>query len=271
MKLLFIHVMVLFGTITIYSQGGEYVDNELNIQIQNAFNRTIVFEMIPIGPNWAKIYSGCTLSVYNDQTTYVSSLQGYDTNVVCEWNGFQYRFNFQGNYTVINNCAQPTAGLKPIRNGFYRLNIRENNILKAYAYFDWRDLGFTSGCNTCPSGNDFTIRYDAQNDYLMFWNKGSVPITNQNPNLYLTNGQIVIWGEWQCNIRSFEQFWSNGLLVIKDVSGHPQLIWGPYSNSSNLSYLIEKKVNYGNWEALATVTATQYTDNSVYIWQLDKL
>ena len=72
-------------------------------------------------------------------------------------------------------------------------------MLKAYAYFDWRDLGFTSGCNTCPGANDFTIRYDPQEDYLMFWNSNGIPIFNKNPDLYLTDGQIITWADLKCN------------------------------------------------------------------------
>lgn len=107
MKLILILLLAFFSNNFLYSQDEElYPENEFTIQIQNAQYRTIVFELIPIGSNWAKTYSGCNISAYNDPTIYTSSLYSGDLgDVDCYWNGFQYRFSFQGSYTVLNNCA----------------------------------------------------------------------------------------------------------------------------------------------------------------------
>lgn len=247
-----INILLAFSCIGfLYPQSGnpQYPDNEFSIQVQNAPNRTIVFELIPIGPNWAKTTS-CNISAYNDQTTYTSSLSaGDDGYITCGLNGFEYRFYNEGNYTDIHGCAQSTAGLKPMRNGFYQVNVKENSILKTIAYFDWRDMGLPVGyvCNTC-TGNDFTIRYHAQYEQLWFWNAGGVEITNQSPDLILANGQIITWAEWRCDGRVLTPFWSNGLVSLPSRGGNPKVIWGPYNdnNYATQGYYIYRAVNSSN-------------------------
>lgn len=80
MKLLLIILLALFGNTILYPQVEEeelHPDNEFTIQIQNAVNRTIVFEMVPIGANWAKIeFTTCDILLKNDDETYISSLYG---------------------------------------------------------------------------------------------------------------------------------------------------------------------------------------------------
>ncbi len=111
-----------------------YLDNEFSIQIQNAVNRSITFKLIPIGVNYSKTGNLCDILIYNDNSTYISTLNGGATGWVdCDWNGYQYRYHDQGNFAIFNSCAQQTAGLKPLRNGFYMLNVKENNVLKAFA------------------------------------------------------------------------------------------------------------------------------------------
>ena len=102
MKLLLTFILIFFyyGIIYCQDEEGQYPDNEFTIQIQNSVNRTIVFEMIPIGANWAKTGgSGCNISLYNDNNTYSSSLYGGSVGYVdCSFNGFEYRFSNEGNF-----------------------------------------------------------------------------------------------------------------------------------------------------------------------------
>lgn len=275
MKLFITFLFVYLSSFTLFPQGEEetFPDNELNIQIQNAPNRTITFEMIPVGMNWAKT-SGCEFLPYDDQTTYISSLTAGSSGYIdCSYNGFEYRFYNEGNYTTVNNCAQSTAGLKPFRNGFYRINIKENNQLKTYAYFDWRDRGFTiipgqSTCNTC-SGNDMTIRYDGDDEELWFWNSGGVKINNQEPNFVLGNGQLISWSEMKCNTPNtagLEDYWVNALVMTNNGSNKPGIVWGPYPDSFVLFYIIYRdESGFGDFTHIANVNKStfSYTDNSV--------
>lgn len=261
---------------TLFPQGEEetFPDNELNIQIQNAPNRTITFEMIPTGMNWAKT-SGCEFLMYDDQTTYISSLTaGSPGYIDCSYNGFEYRFYNEGNYTTVDNCAQSTAGLKPLRNGFYRINIKENNQLKTYAYFDWRDRGFTiANCNTC-SGNDMTIRYDGDDEELWFWNSGGVKINNQEPNFVLGNGQLITWSEMKCNTPNtagFEDYWDHALVMTNNGNNKPRIVWGPYPDNSLTidNYRVYRKYGGSAWQLYASVSATthNYTDEDLNLAQ----
>lgn len=113
----FIMIFFLLANKLFFCQGDEqYLDNEFTIQIENALQKTIVFEMIPIGANWAKTLNG-SLYLYNDNTTYISTLSGQSIGyIICAHNGFEYRFYNEGNYTLFNECASSTAGLKPLRN-----------------------------------------------------------------------------------------------------------------------------------------------------------
>ena len=91
----------------LYPQGGEpdFPDMEFNIQIQNVPDRTITFEFIPLGANWA-FSTGCNLNLYNNVTTFISSLTADSTGyVVCRWNGYEYRFSHEGNFTDFPACA----------------------------------------------------------------------------------------------------------------------------------------------------------------------
>jgi hypothetical protein len=173
MKLLYFFIFIFLFTGIIFSQGeggGEtFPDNELNIQIQNITSEGyITFELIPVGANWAR-NTGCNSLLVNNATTYITTIQanssGYND---CWYNGYEYRFYWEGNSTSISNCADSTAGLKPLRNGLYRINVKEDNQLKTYAYFDWRDIGFTQGssCNYCVGLNDMTLRYDGEDEEL---------------------------------------------------------------------------------------------------------
>lgn len=94
MKYLLIIILTFSLNHIIYCQGEEeqYPDNEFTIQIQNAENRIIVFEFIPLGANWSKS-TECNISLYNDYTTYSSSLDGGNPGYVdCAFNGLEYRF-----------------------------------------------------------------------------------------------------------------------------------------------------------------------------------
>jgi hypothetical protein len=269
MKKLNIFSLLILLHIGLFAQEEEYYPpNEFTIQIQNAENRTIVFELIPIGADWTKD-SNCDLYLYNNDTTYISSLDGGSLGYVdCSDNGFSYRTYGENNNTWISGCAQTTAGLKPLRNGFYRLNIKENNTLKAYAYFDWRDFGFTRGCGNDCTGNDLTIRYDADEEEVMFWNSANIKYNNYSPDMTLFNGQVVYWSDWKCAERIFTPFWSEGLVLISP-GGYPRIIWGPYTddNYSTQGYYVYRAVNSSSTPpALNQFTLVETLNSSTYEW-----
>jgi hypothetical protein len=187
--------------------------------------------MIPIGINWA-LNGGCNYEIYNDNATYLSSLtapsNGY---ITCSHNGFEYRHYNEGNYTDVSGCAQATAGLKPLRTGFYRINVKENGLIKTFAYFDWRDRGFIAvQCGQDCFGRDMSIRYDGNTEELWFWSSPGQGISNQTPDLVLEDGDIISYAVWQCGERDFSPFWSKGLILIQE-NNHPNLLWGPYNES----------------------------------------
>ena len=266
----------------LYSQGGDpdFPDMEFNIQIQNVPDRTITFEFIPLGANWAferAAVAVCSLSLYNNVTTFISSLTADSTGyVVCIWNGYEYRFIDEGDFTAFPGCASshPLAGLKALRNGFYRMNIKENGQLKTYAYFDWRDKGFPiTACRICSGINDMTIRYDGAEEELWFWNDNNVLISNQDPHLRLNPGQIVAWADWNCPTRNFSPFWSNGLaLFVED--NNPRMIWGPHPTFQATYYKVFRAASItplSKPELFASVIATvssstyDYKDGDIFV------
>jgi hypothetical protein len=242
----------------LYPQGEEETipSNELVIQIQNAPNRTITFELIPIGTHWAwdGVSSGCNYLILSYNPTFINSLTANSSGYVdCLYNGFNYRHYSDNDYTQYYGCS--TAGMKPLRTGFYRVNILENSQLKTYAFFDWRDVGFTADqiCHDC-NRRDMTIRYNASTEELWFWAEGGydINISNQNPDKELSDGDLITWADWQCDERDFSIFWSNGLVAIPKYNSstgqyNPRLVWGPYPDTpigSILGYRIYKASNH---------------------------
>lgn len=262
--LITLFISFLFSSI-MYSQGQEgeaFPDNELNIQVQNAPNRTITFEFIPVGANWANS-SGCNFLSYNDETTYISTIDvGEEGYVDCRFNGYEYRYYNEGNYTDIFSCADDGAGLKPMRNGFYRINIKDNGQLITHVYFDWRDTGFpvSNNCSSC-TGNDMTIRYDGDDEQILFWNDGGINHDNLIPDEYLTSGQIITWAEFKCGLQSttnLENFWANALVILTDQN-NPRIVWGPHPTFQATSYKVYRAVSatpLAHPELYANVIAT---------------
>ncbi|MCH7721826.1 MAG: hypothetical protein IIC76_00600 [Bacteroidetes bacterium] len=221
----------------LYPQGGgdpDAVENELNIQISNVPNSTITFELIPLGANWANTRAACSYILYNDVTTRISSItagsNGYDD---CLFNGYDYRYSNEGNERDVRpfSCAQSTAGLLPIRNGFYRLNVKENGQLLTYVYFDWRDAGFPHGsCHSCTLGlgNDMTIRYYGLPENLYFWNTNNITNDRDDPDAQYVIGDIITWADWKCSSGDSSPFpWSQGLVLTTEVN-NPRITWGPH-------------------------------------------
>jgi hypothetical protein len=259
-------------------EGETFPDNELNIQVQNAPNRTITFEFIPLGANWT-ISSGCNIYLFNDENTYISTLEIGELGYVdCWYNGYEYRFYNEGNYTSISDCADSGAGLKPLRNGFYRMNIYDNDLLKTFVYFDWRDTGFPRNvCRSCSGPNDMTIRYDGDDEELWFWNTNSIRYQNQNPDEVLIIGQIITWAELNCTPRAttyLENFWENALVATNDRNDHPRLVGGPHPTLQSSINNYKIYYNYhltgqppGTFYLLETVNSDvfEYTDLTVEI------
>jgi len=212
--------------------------------------------------------------LYNDETTYISSITaGSNGYVVCWYNGYEYRFYNEGNEREVTGCAQSTAGLNPLRNGFYRMNIKENGQLKTYVYFDWRDTGFTVNvCRYCSGSNDMTIRYNGEDEELWFWNNNGIGILNQSPDEYLINGQLINWAELNCTPRTtlyLEDFWSNALVLVNNGNNRPLLVWGPYPSEIAISNYEVYRDDGSGFTKIATVNSTtyEYTDNSVTMSQ----
>lgn len=241
-----------------------FPDNELNIQVENVpTGLTVTFELKPIGQNWAQDIN-YNFIVTNDNSTQSSSLtvSASDSgNIVCANNGFEYRFAYEGNHTLVSGCAQSTAGLKPLRNGFYKMSIKVYGELKTFVYFDWRDTGFTNGCNN----NDMTIRYDYDLETLKFWNDNSIDEDNQNYLMLLEDEQIITWSDYNCSERNFTTFWSEGLVIISKKNSstsvnEPMLIWGPYDGFQPSGYKIYWRTGgFGNFSLLATTNAHTYS------------
>lgn len=269
MKTLYIFLLILFTSGLIFSQSGEgevYPDNELTIQVTNTPNKIISFELTPVGTVFCRNSLNCNFNVYST-ASYISTLETDDTgDILCGQNGFETRYCDEGNQTELWNCADAGAGLKPLRWGFYKMTIKENDVMKGYCYFDWREYGFPrTSCDNRCTGNDMTIRYDS-NDGLVFFNLPN-PDKN-NPNGYIvSDGTIFTWADWKCTTRNFTPFWSNGLVLAPDASNHPRIAWGPHGdiNGTTLTYYIYKATNYSvtppslsSFNLVATVSGNTY-------------
>lgn len=206
-----------------------YPDNELTIQVTDAPNKTITFAISPLGTVFCHS-TGCDFEEY--ASYYYSSTLTTDAtgDILCADNGFDIRYCNEGNNTYIQGCAQSTAGIKPLRTGFYKMIISENGVSKGYCYFDWRDKGFpvNIGCDNDCTGNDMSIRYDGDDNVVRFYNYPNPPKGDNGT--ILSNGDIITWGEVKnCSPRSFYPFWSEGLILIKH-NNRVRLVWGPYDN-----------------------------------------
>ena len=273
MKTLFILLAFFSFCSILFSQEEEemYASTELTIQITNAPYTTVYFDLIPMGANWAKNSTNdCNILLYNNTTTYSSSLTAYSSGYVdCQDNGFQYRLYDQGNYTEFGICSQSTAGVKPIRNGFYKIKVTENSELKTFVYFDWRDVGFNVGnCNDCPYGNDMTIRYDKNIEKLKFFNNGGVSNEDNGYDATLDEGDIITWTDWKCTDRDGLNIWWNNNLVILTGGNNPKLRWGPHLSFQATNYKIYHAVSstpLGHPEIYASLIATVNSSTYEYI------
>lgn len=171
--------------------------------------------------------------------------------------------------TNYGNCnPDPTGQIKSLRLGFYKLTIKEGSTYKKHVYLDFRDIYLPSRqycySQSC-SGNDITIRYSLSNNQVLFYNTAN-PGEFSNDYIILSTADIVTWGEVKCTNRNgFFDFFPNGLVVVPDINGRPKLIWGPHSNSLNLSYSVERRIESGVWVQIATTSNTYYTDNDYSI------
>jgi len=271
-NLIYLFVLLFFTTI-LFAQSEEeeeqFPATELNIQVQNVPDGIILFQMIPIGANWA-ISTGCNFNTYNDNTTYSSTLTtGSSGYVDCFDNGYNYRYYNEGNNRIVGGCAQQNAGLNPIRNGFYRLNVFEivedDTLLKTYIYLDWRLTGFPMAiCDNTCSNNDWTLRYDGNDEKLWFWNEGGIDINRQDPEEELVESSILFFREWNCSNTNFSPFWGNGLVLIPRKNSstdiyEPYIIWGPHKTFEPTGYKIYyREGGTGNFSLLQTVSASTY-------------
>ena len=263
MKLLFSVLFVIVMFTIVKGQKNE-AKCELNIHIQNVPYRTITYELIPIGTVWAR--TDCNELIYSIPSSFSSSLYGGEQGYVdCRYNGFDYRAYSEGNETHFPPCTQSTAGLKPLRNGFYRINFKEDGLLKTFAYFDYRNNGFpvNPSCG-CTGNNDMTIRYDANTEKILFWNEPSIDHTRDDPDKVMITGEILTWADWNCSRQTsnLENFWSNALVLATDASNHPRIVWGPYQENSMFVqyYNIYKKKGTNNFSLLTTATGYEFTD-----------
>ena len=255
-----------------FSQDEEmYASTELTIQITNAPYMTVYFDLIPMGANWAKSGTNdCNILLYNNTITYSSSLTAGSTGYVdCNNNGYQYRFYNDNNSTSFGSCSDANAGIKPIRNGFYRINVTVNSELKTFVYFDWRDIGFNVGnCNDCPYGNDMTIRYDNSRGKLLFFNTGVVSNENENYDAILDDGDIITWADWKCIEPDGLNIWWNNNLILLTNGNNPILRWGPYLNFQATNYKIYRAASLSplvHPEIYASVIATVSNSTFEYI------
>jgi len=258
MKVFKLFFFFLFTMVTVNGQSSPmYPDNEFSIQTMNASNRVTTFELKPLG----SIYSlnGCQLSPISSSTV---SLQVIG-DLICSLNGFEYRFPSESDNIISTSCSPKEGHLGPIRNGFYKLNIYVDGVLKTHLYYDSRTNGFPeSTCNEDCSGNVMTIRYDATNNLIRFYNSKYLNLSEQYMTVIPEGTIISVMQNKSCNIGSFQPFWNTGLVVVSKVNGsgpaEPYLIWGPYSDFQPTGYKIYYSINTtgggpGNYNLLAMV------------------
>jgi len=270
--------LILFSwlliAVTVFSQEEEerYGTNELTIQVTNVSNKSILFELSPLGTVFCNDgncnFETCEVPTYNSTLT----TQGEITDVLCEHNGFRVRFCDEDDDTEVVGCAQETAGLKTLKWGFYKMTVKENGNEKGYCYFDWRDTGFPKGeyCNFACNDNDMTIRYDGSGD-IIFFNKPN-PSKNDPDGETLASGDIIIWAEWKdCEERDCLWFWENGL-VIDDSGNNPRVVWTPHPTFQATSYKVYRTVSqtpltkpalYASVIATVNSSIYEYTDGDI--------
>jgi hypothetical protein len=179
MKPFILVLWLLFVQALISQEIGEdplYPDTECTLQVTNSPYSTIVFDFIPIGTIFCRHDVDCNNfdPVSNPQSYNHTLITGETGDTLCDDNGFDIRYCSEDTSRKIIGCAFPTSGLTPLRWGFYKINVKVNNVQKGYFYIDWRDNGIIVGneCNPGCSSNNITIRYDGENQKIKFFNNG---------------------------------------------------------------------------------------------------
>lgn len=212
------------------SSDPQYPETEITIQTQGASSsQTTTFEFIPLT---ALLSRDASLNYYSENTlTQVSSLIG---NVRCSYDGFEIRFYGEGDEAVVCGCGAPSAGIKPMRYGFYKLIIKVDNVYKTHFYYDIREGNFPGGCN----GNDITVRYDVGENKIYIADNGTEEDVDLDA-IHITwievqTGEVLLYSIFKkCVLRDFSPFWeTNGLAVFSEKGSAniavPNLYWGPY-------------------------------------------
>ncbi len=235
--ILFIFAVSLFSSSPLYAFDA-YPANEVTIQTQGAYSsQTTSFELIPLT---ALLSRDGNLNYYLENTpTQFSSLTG---NVRCAHDGYQLRNYGEGDHTEVGGCGSPTAGLKPMRYGFYKIIIKVNNIYKKHFYYDVREANYPSYCTS----NDITVRYDVGANTVYVANRGTDENIYVSPGMWITiaTGDILLLSEFQgCTERNYSPFWeTNGLAVFSEKGTEnitvPNLYWGPYYGFTPENYKI---------------------------------
>jgi hypothetical protein len=143
--------------------------------------------------------------------------------------------------------------------GLYKITAKVNGVAKDHFYIDYR----TSDLPGAITGS-------CQIDYILDFNVG-------DEKFYYTNtqndfsGYHAFWDLRPCVeliTNDLEDYWENCLALIPSENNNPQLIWGHYPESVDLSgYNIYRKVGSGNFSLIHFnyESQLQYTDTDYSI------
>jgi len=227
-------------------------------QIEVPSNVTITHTLTAQGTYWEYDGEEYIISSNTEWEEAYASITGSTTtnpSYSCtgdDWPGFYFTWR------------PPTClDLDYIAYGFYKVSNSHNN---DYFYIDLRDCKYAGGSTSpCVYYNpDFFIRFEDDDD-LFKWRRGG------NWQLISTGEVLKVWdianNGTPPTTSTFENFWSNALVLVNNGNDHPLLVWGPYPDDgfSVQYYRVYKKKGSSNFVVAQTTTGLNWIDENEII------
>jgi len=263
---------VFVATSLLFAQT-EGPDIDLIVQTQNADGYQIKFELFPISVEYCWSSYCWNFSIAQPVSNNTVIINGTSN---CYWNGWDYRRCIDN----LNTDSWPCNGsgiastIQPLRNGFYRINIYVNNLLKTYFYYDNRDADLPKGgcwnpltgcCYTCYYPLRSSIKYKLDENKIFFLNDWTENLSNPYWQEFPKESILFLRNIKLCNPSNFSPFWDNGLVAIPQKNPdtgiyEPFVVWGPHKDFNPTGYQIYWRMGgSGNFILLATVGSNIYT------------
>lgn len=263
---------VLIITSFLFAQT-EGPDIDLIVQTQAPDGYQIKFELVPISVEYCWSSYCWNFSIAQPVSNNSVVINGTSN---CYWNGWDYRRCFDNLNTDTWTCNETgiPSTIQPLRNGFYKMNIYVNNILKTYFYYDNRDADLPrGGCWNPSTGCCYTsryllrssVKYNLNENKVYFLNHWTRDLSDTRWYEFAKESILFLRDIKQCNPSNFSPFWNNGLVVVPQRNQttevyEPFVVWGPHKEFNPTGYQIYWRMGAtGNFTLLATVGPNTYT------------